>query len=113
MPERLTMAIAEAAVELLQQSGDDGFSATMYSGRGMYGQQVPGITGPAGHMGDIAWAIIKVYIQNKTEEYFLNDDEEEPDDNEITSWLYEEWLDEARSLIPSRYDSMGLYTIYY
>lgn len=111
MPERLTLAIAEAAVELLHQNGDDGFSATMYSGRGMYGQQVPGITGPAGHMGDIAWAIIKVHIQNKTEEYFLNDEDSDPD--EVPRWLYEEWLDEARSLIPSRYDSMGLYTIYY
>ena len=87
-------ALYEEAVETIQQEGYTASFRETYSGRGMYGDQVPAIvTEASGAI--VAWAVMVCLYHNL-------------EDNGATDAMYD-----SKRLLPLREDSMGLSRIYY
>jgi hypothetical protein len=90
-----TLKIFETAVEMMNECGHDAEVYENYSGRSMYGKTTTGI------VSDAAGPVISYFIITAALEIY----EDELENYQI--------MDEVFEIIPKRYDSMGLSTIYY
>lgn len=92
-------AVYKEAVEILQEEGHDASYRSDYSGRGMYGESVPGIVTGAS-LAEVGWAV--TYASSLLS---IGPGEE--------NHVHPDVVRDALEFVPKNSDSMGLDKIYY